>query len=547
MSDAILVAILFSIVYFALLGVRPLFVPDEGRYAEIAREMVANNDFITPYLNGIKYFEKPALFYWLGAAAIKVGGLNLWSLRSVNAILGVIGIVMTYIVSRMLYTRGTGIIAAFALGSSILYFIMSHMVSLDLPVTVFLTASLYALLLGLQASDEIKQRNAIWFAAVMAALAVLTKGLIGIVFPGAIFLAYLIMTREWALLKKLPIFSSLILFFAITAPWHILVGMRHPDFYYFYFVDQHILRYTTPDVGHYQPVWFFIPCLLLGFFPWVAYLPQTVIYNCKEASKKTKEGRIALFLLLWAGIIFVFFSFSKSKLIPYILPVIPPLAVLTARYLASKAKTSAKSLSFTISNFAIFLMALVIGYTLITFPQTTALPNNVFAKQMLAFAAGILVTGLGCSFVITRYSLRGALKVTNATMLGFLLAVIASIPAIDARSIHPLANIIKPKLTPETEVITYNQYYQDLPFYLERTVSILNWQNELTHGMLHQDNHDWMIDDAMFWKLWNDKNRVFVIIDNDELEVMKKSYPNARPYRLGKTVNNSLISNQPLE
>src|SRR5262249_22217637 len=141
---------------FILLGTRPLFIPDEGRYAEIAREMATSGDYITPYLNGIKYFEKPPLFYWLGAAAIKIGGLNLWFIRSINAFLGLLGCLFTYITARKIYDRLTGLLAALILGTSLLYFVMVHMVSMDLTVTIFLTISLYFYLLGSLAFERIR-------------------------------------------------------------------------------------------------------------------------------------------------------------------------------------------------------------------------------------------------------------------------------------------------------------------------------------------------------------------------------------------------------
>ncbi|TAK75988.1 MAG: phospholipid carrier-dependent glycosyltransferase, partial [Gammaproteobacteria bacterium] len=189
--DSLFLLFILGGLFFILLGVRPLFVPDEGRYAEIAREMTVTHDYVTPYLNGIKYFEKPALFYWLGAAAIKLGGLQLWSIRSVNAFISLLGCLLTYVTARKLYGRLTGLLAALILGTSTLYFVMTHMVSLDLPVTVFFTASLYAFLLAYPQPMGIKRRAYFWGAAAAAALAVLTKGLIGIVFPAMIIGAWL--------------------------------------------------------------------------------------------------------------------------------------------------------------------------------------------------------------------------------------------------------------------------------------------------------------------------------------------------------------------
>lgn len=256
--DILILTILFSILFFIGLGSRPLFTPDEGRYAEIAREMASNQDYITPYLNHIKYFEKPVLFYWLSAAAIKLWGVNITSVRMINALLGLLGCLGTYAVGRILYGRTAGLLASGILATSTLYFVMTHMVNLDLTVTVFLSATLCGFLLAALASRG-NSHYYLYFSAVMAACAVLTKGLMGIVLPALVIGLWVIIGNEWRLLKRLPLVSGIILFLIIAAPWHILVNHANPEFFHFYFIEQHFLRYTDPKIGHYQPAWFFIP------------------------------------------------------------------------------------------------------------------------------------------------------------------------------------------------------------------------------------------------------------------------------------------------
>lgn len=536
--DIALIIFIVGLLYFILLGTRPLFVPDEGRYAEIAREMANSGNYITPYLNGIKYFEKPALFYWLAAIAIKIGGLNLWSLRFVNACLALLGCLATYFTAYQLYDRKTAQLSAFILATTMLYFVMGHMINLDLTVSVFLAISLFAFIIGFSRQRSHTQISSLshqfYFilAAFASALAVLTKGLIGIVFPSMIIFFWLLFTHEWRMLKTINYFALISIFLSVAAPWHMLVGHRNPEFYYFYFIEQHFLRYATDSIGHYQPIWFFIPALIFGLFPWIVFLPQSI---CKRFTSKTD-----LFLLIWAISIFVFFSFSRSKLIPYILPVFPPLTILIARYLNNPSVLGMK-----IGVNLLLILTILISAFLIIFIRQTPLPDTKVASIYISIGSVILLFGTTSAYILTYIKkISSAIKVIILTSGLFLLITLAALPAIDTRTILPLAQTLQPILTPHDEVITFNQYYQDLPFYLNRQVRILNWRNELSFGMLHQQNaHEWLIDDQAFWTAWNSHQRVFVIIANEELSKLQKQFPAASIYVLTKTINNTLISN----
>ncbi len=538
-KDIFFLLLFLGIVFFMLLGSRPLFVPDEGRYAEIAREMATANDYITPYLNGIKYFEKPVLFYWLGALAIKIGGLNLWSLRSVNAILGLFGCIFTYTTARKLYNRAVGLLSALVLGNSTLYFIMAHMVSLDLPVTVFLASCLYCFILGAQLPPGRARHWYFCSASAFAALAVLTKGLIGIVFPAMIVCAWIIIQGEWKQLKNLYLPSCLGLFLLLAAPWHILVQYYNPEFFYFYFIEQHFLRYTTLDVGHYQPGWFFIPVLLIGFFPWIVFLPQTVL-NVFRGQRKQRASE--MFFLLWATLIFIFFSFSKSKLMPYILPVLPPLSILTARYL-QEAACAGRLFGIKAGYLFQLIAAIIFGCAcaLLTHFANTAQP--AMANLFLIPAGLVLITGTITAVIFSYRNIKHALLTTIITSALFLILFLSSMQYADSRTVLPLAQKLKPMLQPQDVVVTFHQYYQDLPFYLERRVTVLDWQNELSYGMQHQDTHEWMIDENKFWQIWDSNKRVFVFMDIKHFQQLQSDHPKEKFYLLAQTPTTALIAN----
>lgn len=540
--DLLLLTLLFGILFFTLLGDRPLFTPDEGRYAEIAREMAVSGDFTTPTLNDIKYFEKPPLFYWLSAVAIQAGGANILAVRSINAILALLGCLLTYATGRLLYGRAAGLIASLVLSTSTLYFVMAHMVSLDLPVTVFIAASLYGFILAVRTSRLRIRKPYFILAAIAASLAVLTKGLIGIVFPCMIVAVWLTVVGDWRQLKRLPLIAATVVFILITAPWHILVDYVNPEFFNFYFIEQHFLRYTTLDVGHYQPAWFFIPTLLAGFFPWVVFLPQTLAASFPCRWKQRHEYGTELFFVLWALLIFVFFSFSKSKLIPYLLPVIPPLAILTGRYLAAHLQTATRGI--WLGCLSLVLLASIMSYYLWNLSIPLAHPAAAILSLRISVISLLLGSLLGAWLLYRSPRLMLGMTFTGAAL--FLILSLGAVRFIDTRTVQPLAQILKPLLQPGDEVLTYNQYYQDLPFYLEQRVSILNWRNELTFGMAHQNTQAWMIDDAEFWKRWRSKQRVYMIISKDEYQHFHQRYPHERIITISETATNMLVTNLPL-
>lgn len=542
-TDVFLLTLMMGFIFFCLLGTRSLFVPDEGRYAEIAREMVTSGDYLTPTLNQIKYFEKPALFYWLGAAAIKIGGASEFPLRSINAVIALLGCLMTYLAGSKLYGRTAGLLAGIILGTSSLYFVMAHMINLDLPVAVFIACSLYSFLLAALTHNPAHSRLYLFASAVAAALAVLTKGLIGIVFPCMIVSLWILVVGEWRQIIRLPLISAFLIFLLIAAPWHIFVNQANPEFFRFYFIEQHILRYTVINIGHPQPAWFFVPTLIAGFFPWSVFLVQAIYANFPSSWKQRRHYTSEVFFIIWAATIFVFFSFSKSKLIPYILPMFPALAVLTGRYLADNLKTMTRGL---LTGY-IILTILSAALTTLLWNLHFTVVNPAFATLGLRFTLSILLAGSLLSLVLLRRSPRAALyAVIISTALSIMLGV-ATAKFLDTRTIKPLAVMLKPMLSPDDEVVSYKQYYQDLPFYLGRKVTIVTWRNELTFGMQHQDTREWMIEDKQFLKRWKNKqHRVYMIMSKSEYQVFRTRHPRAKIILLGETPTNVLVTNLPL-
>ena len=308
--DLILLALLFGFLFFGSLGSAPLIDPDEGRYAEIPREMLEQRDFVTPTLNYVKYFEKPPLLYWLNAGSMSLFGKNEFAARFPSALAGLCTILLTYATGRRIFNRRTAMIAALILGTSTGFFLQSRIILTDMLLTLCLSAALFSFLKASGGKGPAGRRS-YWLFFLCCGLAVLTKGLIGIVLPAGIIFWFVLLGRRWQLLREIPWGSGLLCFAAITVPWFILVSRANPEFPYFFFIHEHFQRYTSTVHHRSQPFWFFVPILLLCLFPWSLFLWGSL----KRAWQQHYRGKndAPLFLLVWPIVILLFFSFSISS------------------------------------------------------------------------------------------------------------------------------------------------------------------------------------------------------------------------------------------
>lgn len=533
--EPLLLALVLAVWFGYKLGSRALWSPDEGRYAEIPREMLATGDFLTPRLNGVKYFEKPPLVYWLEAGAIKVFGLNEWALRLWPALFALFGCLAVYFAGRALYGRRAGLFAAGALAVSPLYAFMGGILTLDMPLASELTIALCAFLVARHIPPGPSRRFMSYGFYFFAALAVLTKGLVGMVIPAMVIGAWILALWEWRLLREMYLPSGFLLFFAVAVPWHVLVAQANPEFAHFYFIHEHFERYLTTVHQRYQPYWYFVPILLLGMYPVVAFLPEALRDALHGGWRERKSHGDVWFLLLWAVLPFLFFSLSDSKLIPYVLPVWPPLALLLGRWLA-RVYAQQAGISRTAG-----ITLLVVGVTLAagfaTLPQTMPNYRNVvrIADQLGAglyvMAGGLLLAGaIPCiawfhrerKYTVAAVFIASALLVASFDM---------NLPRVDVgRSVKNLVMVLKPRLQPGDEVMTYNNYYQDLPVYLERRVTVVNWVGELEFGSTVEDTRDWLIDDARFRQRWNSPQTKYLLANHGDFETLRATAPG--PMRL---------------
>ena len=546
--DLLLITLLFAIGYGVMLGNRALWQPDEGRYTEIPREMLLSGDFLTPHLDGVKYFEKPPLFYWLQAGSLRLFGLHAWSARLWPVLFSLFGCLAVYGAGRAWYGRGTGLAAAGVLATSLLYFFLGRAVILDLALTTLLSAAMLALVQGVRTPVGPRRRNWFWAAYALMALATLTKGLIGFVLPGMVVAVWIVLLGEWRLLRSMYLPSGVLVFLLIAAPWHVWVSEVNPEFPYFYFVQQHFLRYLTDVEERYQPNWFFIPILLLGFFPWTLFLPQALRLNAAKLWARRHEHRETLFLLVWAVVVFGFFSLSHSKLVPYILPVFPPLALLVGRYVANAdtASTGWRSglLLLALTNFAaaVSFMLMASG----RWQSPGVLELHRLMGPALWLVAGAFALGMLAAVAVLR--VPGRVRVLAVVMASTLLihqCFSYAMSRMDEKyTVKALALTLKPLLHPDDVVVSYSTYYQDLPLYLKRRITIVDWDNELSFGSKHQDTRAWILETPALWVLWRGPQRVFLLANTDSLAYLRREAGD-RYYFLAGDKYHVLLSNEP--
>lgn len=544
MLDLSVLTLLLALMFALFLGNHPLGVPDEARYAEIPREMVVNSDYITPHINAVKYFEKPVLFYWMQAGAIKLGGLSEWSVRAPNAIMALLGCLLIYAAGRMLYDRRTGWLASIISATSLLYFAMAHIITLDMTFSVLLSGSLFVFLLGIRFEPGTKRRNYLYGAYALSALAVLTKGLVGILFPMMIVGVWMLLLNDWRLLKTMYLPTGLIIFFLIAAPWHILVQLKNPEFLRFYFIDQQFSRYLTHSAGRYKPAWFFIPVAIAGFFPWTAFLGQAVAKHWPRPWSTRKQHKKELFLLLWPLLILIFFSLSDSKLVPYILPVIPPVAILIAHYFSANWKKADKTLGIIRGYASLTPLVLLIGTAVFIFAEHPNAPFNANnSLNYVGYMTVVWTIGAGIAAWLSKKNyptLTFSILVVSTTFAYWIL--LSSLTVIDLGSIKPLALELKTMLKPSDEVVSYETYYQDLPYYLQQRVMVVDWRGELAFGMQHQDTSAWMIDSKTFWNEWQAKPRIYMFTNHKTYENLLLQSP-YQVYLVDQTIKDVLLVN----
>ena len=387
---------LCGIIFFYGLGKMALTDPDETFYAETAKEMVDQGEYMTPLIFGKPQFEKPVFYYWLIIASYRAFGAGEFAARLPSAIFGIAGVIGVYLLGRLLFSRKCGFFAGLMLATSAQYIVLARGSVTDMVLSVFI---LYCLLFFLEGVSG-GRRHYYVLASLMAALAVLTKGPIGLFIPGAVVFLYMLLGRQWAIMKRVPIVPCLVVFLAVALPWYIAMTRIHgAAFIDEFFLFRNMTRFLEPEHSSSASPFFYIPVFLVGFFPWSPFLPFGAWRMFRGGSWDNRIKGQGLFLALWFAVVFLFFSVSGTKLVTYILPLYPVAALVVARFWEKflEGWEGDRTLSRHMDiSYAVFVGLSVVALIGIFFIVNRKYPQALMATGITeaVFVAGLAVSAL---------------------------------------------------------------------------------------------------------------------------------------------------------
>lgn len=476
--------------FFIGLGRLPLLEPDEGRNAEVAREMLALHDWITPHYDTLPYLDKPAVFFWLVAGSFRLLGLSEMAARLPSALAALGTVLLTWLLGRRMFDERCAWLAGVIFATSPLVMVFARVVIFDMPLTFLVTLTLTAFWLSRAADRPRRDLDCLMFAA--AGLATITKGPVGFILPLLTILVYAALQRKFSEMRRLAWPPGILLFLAVSLPWFIAVSVRNPDFPRYAFWNESLLRFTTGHAHRGGSFFYYVPVFLAGFLPWSFPLLFAGI-NHIRGWKRLREPCAAprAFLLAWALVTFVFFSISQSKLPAYFLPAIPALALLLSEIWSREVNCDSpgRRPDWLTAGFAVLI---ALGILIAATPawleapslhRTLArkihpavletLPSSIFFTGLILAALGILGRNLVAKS-------RGRVYATGS------LAIFAfTIPLLAVRWWEPARIYAATSSTErlavaiargtERDLPIYGYYYfrTGLPFYLRRPVGLL--------------------------------------------------------------------------
>ncbi len=342
----------FAFCWFAATtGLYPLLLPDEGRYVGVAWGMISSGNYAVPMLDGLPFFHKPPLFYWLTALSLDLFGANEWAARMASVLGASLTVGVAFWFIRNHVGQRVAILTALVLMSSPLLFGASHYANLDMTVGGLITATVcVAAAAALRYEAGQRYRGMLALAYALAAAGFLAKGLIGVVLPGGVLFFWLLGRRRFDTMLRMVSLPGLAIFLALSLPWMWAMQQRYPGFFDYYIVYQHFYRFLEKGFNNARPFWFYVPVLLGLTLPWSLQIWRA----CRKTYwRQSQHAAVRGLMLAWLAVIVVFFSIPNSKLVGYILPALAPLAYFIAeshalRMVGPDAARAAKTFTWSL-------------------------------------------------------------------------------------------------------------------------------------------------------------------------------------------------------
>jgi len=443
--------------------------------------MTVSGDWVTPRFNDLKYFEKPPLQYWATAAAYEVFGVHEWSSRLWSTGLAFACLPLVFAWVARLFDVRRALTALLALGVSPYFALIGHINLLDAAFTFWLTAAVFAFTLA-QCAPRAAPAERRWMliAWAAAALAVLSKGIVVGVLAGGALVLYTLIERDTLTWRRLHVVPGLALFLLIAAPWFVLVTLRNPSFPGFFFVHEHFARFLTTVHQRVEPWWYFLAILAVGVLPWLPPLWRALRHGWPEEAQPAAAGAAAFrplkFLVIFSAVTLAFFSASGSKLAPYILPIVPPLAAVCA----ARAAEPGAFIRGAARISAALMSVAGLGLLIYTGLHDGFVPRMAITWTLLALiiaAAGVWLTRARAALM------TGVCASALAGILGWQFLMNAFAAVAPAHTSRDLADIVRPLVRPGTALYSIGQYRESLSPYLGRTLQLVAFKGELEFGL----------------------------------------------------------------
>jgi 4-amino-4-deoxy-L-arabinose transferase-like glycosyltransferase len=552
------IGLVFAFVYLGSLSSPAIFDDADATHAEAAREMVANHDWVTLHVDGIRYLEKPPLPYWLVASCYRLFGVSETSTRLPTAITILLLMILAADWARRAFGARAAIYAPLFVVTTIGFYLFTRILIPEALLALTISGALYFSLLALERKDgkERKKGSRLWYAAYAClALAVLAKGLVAIIFVGGTLVAYLIVTGEWRRWREFRLITGTLLFLLISAPWHILAGVRNPGFFWFYFINEHVLRFLGkryPKDYNKLPAIAYWTLHFVWLFPWSLFLAR-VVENLRERARErvpsewTFANRTRAICLVWSGLILVFFAISTNQEY-YTFPAYLPLLLLAADALATGRSDSRwNSVAYSILSIMGIAagVALIAGvwssrHLLVPLDLGSVLADRQVADNTLSMSkffdltgaafAGLRLPALLAAFALLfgplvallrhRRAPRASIWILAVSSAVFLFAAhIALVRFGPFMSSRALAQDIQHVLRPGDEVMIYGDqaYGSSLTFYLQRQVLLVNGRStSLLWGSKYPDAPNIFLTDDDLLREWHGSHRVFLFVPGEK-------------------------------